>query len=352
MAADGATDLTVAAADESRHTPSADPLWSESYYLNFSASDGVLGGFVRLALHPARQESEGLLCVYLPGGGVGITLLKGAIAPSGALSIRAGGLAMECVEPLRRWRVTFDGELHMFVDPSCIPEAYGAGGVAARVQVQLALDVEGLHVPVFYPTYGKAATAPPHTNGHIGLARTLRRAARRPREILLALRMRSGRHYEQSMRVSGTVAFDGDRAAFDGTGHRDHSWGLRDWSILQHLRWLSGQMDGFAFNAVYMTIAGTHVTNGYVWRDGRCTAVDEVQLENSFDAGGRAARDVRLMLRAGGEHVVITGDVLLNVPLPINSPGTSSTYTVGRTRFRCGDRTGYGVAEFLERLDP
>jgi hypothetical protein len=80
--------------------------------------------------------------------------------------------------------------------------------------------------------------------------------------------------------------------------------------------------------------------------------VDSLTLRNTFDDTGLAGRAVELELVAGGQTYAITGEVLTNVSFPIVGKGFSTMYTVGRTRYRCGDRTGYGVAEFLERLDP
>ena len=70
------TTTLVSPEDENLHPPGTDPLWSESFYLNFSHSDSVLGGFARVALHPSRREFEGLLGLYLPEGGVGIALVR------------------------------------------------------------------------------------------------------------------------------------------------------------------------------------------------------------------------------------------------------------------------------------
>ena len=39
-------------ADERRHTAEADPLWNESYYLDFVADRGALAGYVRIGLYP------------------------------------------------------------------------------------------------------------------------------------------------------------------------------------------------------------------------------------------------------------------------------------------------------------
>jgi hypothetical protein len=348
-----AAELNVEPADEGLHTPVAEPLWSESFYLNFSDGGGRLGGFTRIARHPTRNEVEGLLCVYLPGGGIGIVHLVKTI-DSGDQSIQVGGLGYECVEPLKRWRVHYDGDVHVFADPSLMTAALlpGAPPPVKRHAV-LDLDVSALHAPFFYPNYRTVKMPPPHrAPARVGFRRALKRALRRPGEIRSALHMRSGRHYEQSMCVSGSCSFDGEQWALDGSGHRDHSWGPRDWAPSERWRWLTGQMEGLAFNAMYLTIAGTHVTNGYVWHNGRCSPVDQVRLDSTFDERGRAGRDMLLELTAAGETHLIIGEVLLNVPLPITGPGFSTMYNIGRTRYRCGDRVGYGVAEFLERLDP
>jgi hypothetical protein len=348
-----AGEVGVQPEDEGLHTPVFDPLWSESFYLNFSDSRGQLGGFTRIARHPARHEVEGLLCVYLPAGGIGIVHLTGKIEP-GDQSIQAGRLVYECMEPLNRWRVHYDGDVHVFADPSLVTAALLPGAPPpVKQHAVLDLDQSALHAPFFYPNYRTVTVPPPHRPpAKVGFRRALRRALRRPAEIVSALHMRSGRHYEQSMRVSGSGAFNGEHWTFEGSGHRDHSWGPRDWAPSERWRWLTGQMEGFAFNAMYLTIAGTHVTNGYVWHNGRCSPVDQLRLDSTFDDTGRAGRDLLLELTAAGETHLITGEVLLNVPLPITGPRFSTMYNVGRTRYRCGDRVGYGVAEFLERLDP
>ena len=344
----------VQAGDERLHAPEGDALWSESYYVNFCDGLGVLGGFTRIGLHPSRDRAEGLLCVYLPDGGVGIASLSGPAAQPEDGCVRAGALRHECVEPLHKWRIRYDGDVAVFDDPSQVPASVAPGApVRPTRRVQLDVEATGLHAPFFYPDYKRVAHAPipaPHGRSRRGAA--LRRLARLPREMWMAVRMRSGRHYEQSVAVRGIIAFDGSTHALNGSGHRDHSWGLRDWGVLPRMRWLTGQMEGLAFNALHLTIGGTHVTNGYVSRRGECAAVDELHMTNTFDSSGVGGRELSMRLTAGGDQLLITGQVLLNVPLPITGDGFSTMYTVGRTRYRCGDRVGYGVAEFLERLDP
>jgi hypothetical protein len=336
------TTLLVSPEDEGLHPAQEDPLWSESLYLNFSDHNGQLGGFTRMALLAPKNETEGLLCLYLPDGGVGIVLIKDTLAQPVPNMVRAGQLSHECVEPLKRWRIRYSGDVHEYRDLQLGPPR----------PVELDLSIEGLHTPFYYPNYRKVTAPPPHRPDGAGLSRKLVRAWRRPGEIRLALRMRSGRHYEQSMRIHGTVTLDGQRLPFDGGGHRDHSWGLRHWGLPQRWRWLTGQWPDFAFNAMYITIAGSHLTNGYVWHEGQCSAVEHLTLDTSFDETGIAGRDVRLELTAGGKKFTLTGNVLMNVPLPMPGKDYSSMYAIGRTRYRYEDRIGYGVTEFFERIYP
>jgi len=348
-----AENTPVQAADEGLHNPEDDPLWSESFYLNFSDSHGHHGGFTRMALHPTKKETEGFLCLYLPGGRIGITRVTDALEQPKAGVIRAGNIQHLCTDPVKQWRVRFDGELHVFEDPGLVARVLEPNSPPVTTErLQLDLEASGLHSPFFYPNYKKVGTPPPHKRERAGFGRKIKLALRLPGEIRLALRMRSGRHYEQSMAVRGSVTLNGRKESFTGGGHRDHSWGLRHWGVSPRFRWLSGQMEGMAFNAMYLTVAGSNVINGYVWCEGVCMPVDELRLENSFDDTGLAGRDISLELVSGGRHFSIKGQVFLNVPLPMAGPGFSTMYTVGRTRYECGGKVGYGVAEFLERLYP
>lgn len=333
---------------------STDPLWSESFYLNFADHDGRIAGLSRIGLHPVRGEADALLCLYLPGGAVGCMLSTAKCSADGMASPVVGSHAHECVDPLRRWRLTYDGPVHRYDDPQCIPDAVRGGDDPEGVlSVAVALEFTATHRPVFYPEYLRVDEGP--TGGRReprSFRRSLRRALRRPGEVVSALKMRGAKHYEQSMTVRGEITVDGVRYEVDGSGHRDHSWGRRDWAPSERWRWITGQVDDVAFSAMYLTVAGTHVVNGFVRENDRIALVDALSLQNSFDSSGFGARTLTLGLDAGGKSYTIAGEVSDNLSLPIDGERSRSQYTIGRTRFWIGDRVGHGVAEFLERLDP
>ena len=51
--------MTVDPQDEGRHEPdAADELWNESWYFDFAAADGSLGGYVRVGLYEHLSVSH------------------------------------------------------------------------------------------------------------------------------------------------------------------------------------------------------------------------------------------------------------------------------------------------------
>lgn len=91
--------------------------------------------------------------------------------------------------------------------------------------------------------------------------------------------------FELSCRVRGTVEVDGRTIEVDTTGHRDHSWGTRDWDVVQDWKWISGQaQDGTAFNVMRLHAGGDDYVCGYVLRDGVVVPAVDVRAAVDYDA--------------------------------------------------------------------
>lgn len=89
--------------------------------------------------------------------------------------------------------------------------------------------------------------------------------------------------YEQSGRIRGTLR-RGDRTfSFDGPGHRDHSWGRRDWDALHHYKWLSIAGEDRAANIMIALVEGETIFNGYVFRDGVLSPIVSATTKTEYD---------------------------------------------------------------------
>jgi hypothetical protein len=76
--------------------------------------------------------------------------------------------------------------------------------------------------------------------------------------------------YEQSGLTSGRLVLPGQELEFTGVGHRDHSWGNRDWWPLQHWKWINAATPdgGTSLHCTLANVKGAVRINGYTNRDG------------------------------------------------------------------------------------
>src|SRR6266516_2005820 len=128
----------ITAADEQVHPPEEEALWNESWYFDFAATDGSIGGYVRLGLYPglgvcwywAYLCGEGRPLVAVRDHAVGLPM-----APS--LEVRADGLwsSLTCETPLEHWTIGLEAFAVAMDDP--------ADGYPGMSRYEQACDVHG-----------------------------------------------------------------------------------------------------------------------------------------------------------------------------------------------------------------
>jgi hypothetical protein len=72
--------------------------------------------------------------------------------------------------------------------------------------------------------------------------------------------------FEQSGVTRGRLKLGDREVSFTGAGHRDHSWGTRNWNYLQHWKWMNAATpDGSAsLHCMLMDVKGETLVNGYL----------------------------------------------------------------------------------------
>src|SRR5271165_5505543 len=139
----------LAAIDEELHPAGPELLWNESYYFDFAAPDGSVGGYVRLGLYPNWDRAWYWACIVRPGAPTVLVAdnAVGLPAPGSAgLQTAALSAAQEIVEPLRRARLTLDASGVVLPEPAA---AYG--DLTAAERVPFGLDLEWHTVGGVYP---------------------------------------------------------------------------------------------------------------------------------------------------------------------------------------------------------
>jgi hypothetical protein len=236
--------------DELAHVPTAEPLWSESWYADFVDAAQGLGGWFRLGLIANQQKAwvHALLC-----GPDMATVAVDAEVPLPADPWALRGDALEVSHsadtPLQTYRVEVRARGQAYPDPSALLR--GEPGTPVDVTMNLVWATDG--TPYKY---------------------------------------RVTTRYEIPCTVSGTVTIGdtGDTAyRIDSVpGQRDHSWGVRDWWSMDWI-WSALHLDdGTHLHGVSIRIPGAPEFGiGYAQSaDGKLIELDSIDSREAFGANG------------------------------------------------------------------
>jgi hypothetical protein len=291
------------AEDDHRHTPGpgARPLWNESFWFPIYDPRAEIGVVFRAGAYP-RQGTANLYLFVTHRGSVVHAVVDHALPAAPPAPTR--------LELANGFRLVWE-------PPGRFDVAWAQGPHA------IDLRWEAVSPPYLYPH-------PPDTT---------------PEEI--------PRHIEGAGAVTGTVTINGTRHALDCLGHRDHSWGgERDWARMYNWDYLSGELGrDLWFHAVRVRLDPDmdYIHIGCLWDGARLHELTDIRLEPHTTDGGtrQLGVDLRCTDEQGRRHHVVGEEVLVNCVVPFGRTWLKD----GITRYRMGDRVGYGIHElgYVER---
>jgi hypothetical protein len=274
-------------------------LWNESYYFNFFDDREMIGGFARIGLQENAGKSN-VWCLLIRGGRKAYQRFLLDLPYTNARladGISAGGLSLRMREPLAGFEVGFkDRDTELDLRWQAVHPVKELGG-----------NGEGL-----------------------------------PENLASA-------HYEQSGLVSGSFVVKGERFDFQGTGSRDHSWGIRDWSGLK--AWIGvwpvfGRDFLFSCGRVFLP-DGSSRKLGFVFDGDENLEIGASELELELADDGHTPERVQLTLIDEKERrFEVGGRRIANFPLPYDG----NILNEAMFEYRMGERTGYGLCEHFVSL--
>jgi hypothetical protein len=122
---------------------------------------------------------------------------------------------------------------------------------------------------------------------------------------------------EQTGRVTGHLEVAGRRIEWDRPGHRDHSWGVRDWGIPQHWKWFVAYTDsGRVVNGWIWIAKGEWGFAGYVARDGVTVAISRIDHKAEYHDDMRQRRLTATVhdVEGGVTHLVMDAFGVIKLP--------------------------------------
>ncbi len=150
-------------------------------------------------------------------------------------------------------------------------------------------------------------------------------------------------HLEQFGTFHGRICFKGHLIEFGPClGHRDHSWGIRDWIGIDKYRLFSlAFSEDLCTNAWVIWQGGKRTVKGSVFNGVRNVPVRNVRIE------GPSHKQVELKIedRSGVTHLINSS---LIGGASFTPPGCVIHETIGSATY--GHMNGHGLVEFHERL--
>ena len=311
------------------HSIGAQAAWSESYYFNGFDPATDSGLFSRIGVRPNEGTMDVGLSLWLPGGGLAEYHSVKEQHEMVDTVLEVGEVRYEMLEPMRMWRLTFDGAAPV--------RACSRGSVSdhgARIRLDLRFD---------------SLTPPIGTDGQSSGSWSSGQSAD-------AADTTGRGHYEQAGTWTGWLEVDGRRLTWDGAlGNRDGSWGPRHWGGPTMWRWFSINIDrDLHFGGIRLGTDHGDLHRGWVYDGGRATSIAEWRLQTELADDDITQKVVHLTVADKlSREYVLTGEILRVADIG-RTTGTLINEGLTRWTYRDGQRsgrTGTGIAEYLHQLD-
>lgn len=313
--------------DDIPHAVRAEPGWSENYLTHAYDAEAGIGFFLHAGLVSFDDRTwNDFFVAYLPGDR--FLVANGFAAGVTSRGTEGGQLKLRCEEPFQRWTKSFHGAASLVTG-----DELRAGPFIERGHVRLDVD---LTFEALGPAFDLGA---------------------------LENETWSSTHYEQHMRFRGTLEFAGQRITLSGSGLRDHSWGPRDMSRIDHHAWVHGQFpDGFTFMVFYLAAvdgkAGGHAAVS--GPDG----IEQAELKSPLPLltdPADAVRSYELVLGTSAGDITIQAEPFQIATCSLTGPSellfgahphanAHHLLLEAQTRFTLNGKTAYGLTDRTVRL--
>jgi hypothetical protein len=313
--------------EEFWHEPESDnPLWRESYYLDFYDPETGLSGFTSIGFRHNKGYMGSTTGLVWSGN---TYLRKDYSRPTEQNKIIVEGLTYTPEIPLEGWNVNYSSPMNEFdleteamdINPHEFPV-----DDKPLYAVTIDLKFEGLHPPVDYH----------------------RDASERDQKIISPV---YSRHYEQACSVSGSVEIGDETIKIDGFGQRDHSWGIRDWRGPDAWTWIGAVFDGkAAASFIEITTDGKSTLDGYLYLNGLTLHVNNMLLNIEYRDDNHTQERLHCTISdSKGRELQLVGEPETIIPIDFEYEDGIGRLRRGPTQFSIEgeNKIGHGWSELL-----
>lgn len=157
-------------------------------------------------------------------------------------------------------------------------------------------------------------------------------------------------HYEQAMQVTGTLTIKktGETRNINCHGHRDHSYGTRDWIHIDGWNWAGGKCEDEYISISRVNVLGKVFVNGFIATKNGNIAVKNVEVSTRTKNDGKTPISSKFIVtdKNGKKRTLITNTIhSLHLPLPSKEGLTEIFEQI--VSFKLDNKKGDGISEYL-----
>jgi hypothetical protein len=163
-------------------------------------------------------------------------------------------------------------------------------------------------------------------------------------------------HYEQPIIATGTLKLVEKGTIYEtrnikGLGHRDHSWGVRDWVQFDGWNWVSAQFEEMTINFVKSHLFGVSPQMGVIYSKGKENIIiKDIEVTTITKEDGKTPSSSTFVLTdEDGNKKILKSNTISNLYLPIPTLNGLMEVYEQVTTFTYGNKIGYGISEYLTK---
>ena len=157
-------------------------------------------------------------------------------------------------------------------------------------------------------------------------------------------------HYEQGMKVIGTLILKKKEKTIkiDCLGHRDHSWGTRDWVKIDKWNWISAQFNDETINVFRIEFLGKSLLNGFCSTNNGNVTIKDVEISTKTKEDGKTPISSKFVITdENGKKRTIECETIHSIYLPLPSSEGFAEIFEQIVKFKVDGKEGAGVSEYL-----
>ncbi|MHA1264390.1 MAG: DUF7064 domain-containing protein [Candidatus Helarchaeota archaeon] len=158
------------------------------------------------------------------------------------------------------------------------------------------------------------------------------------------------RHYEQACICKGTFLTrkTGESMDFEILGHRDHSWGIRDWVFIDRWNWISAQFADKTVNIARIEVKGHLLIGGFISTAEGNRRVIDVNVETETKPDGKTPVSSKFTITDENQEVfTVISKTRFSIHLPQPTKFGITEVFEQIADFTLGEQKGEGISEYL-----